>query len=67
MLMCMYTRTDILKIMHENMFVVMLIMVFTATFCAHIIPFDGNLACFCPVYTLLLQESWPDLATGPPV
>ena len=38
------------------MFVFMFVTVFTAKFCVPIISFDGNLACFCPVYTLFPQE-----------
>ena len=40
----------------ERMFVFMLIIVFAVTFCAHVILFDDNLVCFCPAYTLLVQE-----------
>ena len=50
---------DILRIIHvQNVFVFKLVTVFTVTFCAHVILFDANLVCFCPVYTLLPQERW---------
>ena len=38
------------------LFVYVLFTVFTVMFCAHIILFDGNFVCFCPVYLLLPQE-----------
>ena len=59
---CMYIGIDILRFMHEyafvcgRRFVFMLVIVFAVTICAHTISIDGNLVCFCPVYTLLPQE-----------
>ena len=55
--MYMYIGVDILRFMHEyvfvcgDMFLFMLVIVFAVTICAHTISFDGNLVCFCPVYS----------------
>ena len=61
----MYIDMDILRIMHEYVFVFMLVAVFTATFCAGIILFDGNPFCFSPFYTLLPQERRRELGDLP--
>ena len=55
---CMYMHIgmDILRFMHEYVFAFMRVPVFIVSFFAHVYSFDGNLVCFCPVYTLLPQE-----------
>ena len=55
--MHLHIGMNILGIMHEYVFVFVLVAVFTVTFCAHIISFDSNLIVFVLFNVLLPEKS----------